>query len=208
MIENHNSHNSPLPICDYVRLFSSPLDKGLYVGCGNGRNAFPLLSEGWNLYACDVSNFNIQRAQKYLPQYADRFEALSYDQAFSYIPEFDYVICSRALVYGSFEESLQRFKILRRRLRPSGILLFQLPAIGKDLWPKWVNYAITEMGSLIVGYNLHSPSKVYLSFTDVCDLLERAGFKICNGPTPYDLPRGEYPGGIVRNWLGAAINNN
>lgn len=44
LIENHNSHNSPLPICDYVRLFSSPLDKGLYVGCGNGRNAFPLLS--------------------------------------------------------------------------------------------------------------------------------------------------------------------
>lgn len=75
------------------------------------------------------------------------------------------------------------------------------------LWPKWVNYAITEMGSLVVGYNLHSPSKVYLSFTDVCDLLERAGFKICNGPTPYDLPRGEYPGGIVRNWLGVAINN-
>lgn len=143
-----------------------------------------------------------------MPQYADRFEALSYDQAFSYIPEFDYVICSRVLVYGSFEESLQRFKILRRRLRPSGVLLFQLPAIGTDLWPKWVNYAITEMGSLIVGYNLHSPSKVYLSFTDVCDLLERAGFKICNGPTPYDLPRGEYPGGIVRNWLGAAINNN
>ena len=67
LIENHNSHNSPLPICDYVRLFSSPLDKGLYIGCGNGRNAFPLLSEGWNLYACDVSNFNIQRAQKYLP---------------------------------------------------------------------------------------------------------------------------------------------
>ena len=63
MVENHNSHNSPLPICDYVRLFSSPLDKGLYVGCGNGRNAFPLLSEGWNLYACDVSNFNIQRAK-------------------------------------------------------------------------------------------------------------------------------------------------
>lgn len=83
-----------------------------------------------------------------------------------------------------------------------------LPAIGTDLWPKWVNYAITEMGSLIVGYNLHSPSKVYLSFTDVCDLLERAGFKICNGPTLYDLPRGEYPGGIVRNWLGVAINNN
>lgn len=89
LIENHNSHNSPLPICDYVRLFSSPLDKGLYIGCGNGRNAFPLLSGGWNLYACDVSNFNIQRAQKYLPQYADRFEALSYDQAFSYIPDFD-----------------------------------------------------------------------------------------------------------------------
>lgn len=63
LIENHNSHNSPLPICDYVRLFSSPLDKGLYVGCGNGRNAFPLLSGGWNLYACDVSNFNIQRAK-------------------------------------------------------------------------------------------------------------------------------------------------
>lgn len=82
LIENHNSHNSPLPICDYVRLLSSPLDKGLYIGCGNGRNAFPLLSGGWNLYACDVSNFNIQRAQKYLPQYADRFEALSYDHSF------------------------------------------------------------------------------------------------------------------------------
>lgn len=94
-----------------------------------------------------------------MPQYADRFEALSYDQAFSYIPEFDYVICSRVLVYGSFEESLQRFKILRRRLRPSGILLFQLPAIGTDLWPKWVNYAITEMGSFDSWIQLTFPVK-------------------------------------------------
>ena len=50
--------------------------KLLELGCGEGRDAFPLLNNGFNLLATDISTAAIQYCQKKQPEYADRFRIL------------------------------------------------------------------------------------------------------------------------------------
>ena len=50
--------------------------KLLELGCGEGRDAFPLLNNGFNLLATDISAAAIQYCQKKQPEYADRFRIL------------------------------------------------------------------------------------------------------------------------------------
>jgi cyclopropane fatty-acyl-phospholipid synthase-like methyltransferase len=50
--------------------------KLLELGCGEGRDAFSLLNNGFNLLATDISTAAIQYCQKKQPEYADRFRIL------------------------------------------------------------------------------------------------------------------------------------
>ena len=53
--------------CDY---------KLLELGCGEGRDAFPLLNTGSDLVATDISPAAIQYCRNKFPEYADRFQVL------------------------------------------------------------------------------------------------------------------------------------
>ncbi|MDD6799898.1 MAG: class I SAM-dependent methyltransferase [Firmicutes bacterium] len=48
----------------------------LEIGCGEGRDAHPLLKQGFDLLATDVSPEAISFCQKRMPDYAERFRVL------------------------------------------------------------------------------------------------------------------------------------
>ena len=50
--------------------------KLLELGCGEGRDALPLLAEGYDLIATDISHEAIRFCRERYPQYADRFRVL------------------------------------------------------------------------------------------------------------------------------------
>lgn len=201
-----NYKGKPLPIEKIIKKVVPKQNPGLYVGLGTGRNVFPLLKEGWNVYACDIAQTSKKNAKEIYPQYANHFDYGSYTEAFSYIKAFDYMICSKVLVNGDLLHVEKRFRLLKERLTKEGFLIFELPAIGTDIWPNWKSLSMSKNGSLKLKYRADVPNKLYLSFQDICQLIEDAGFKIVYGPTPVNSERPRYPGGLIRDWLGIAQN--
>lgn len=69
---------NPSPIvAETVREFSlSHQHKLLEIGCGEGRDAYPLLKQGYDLLATDVSPEAISFCQKRMPDYAEHFQIL------------------------------------------------------------------------------------------------------------------------------------
>ena len=72
-------NNNPSPIvADTLREFSiSNKHKLLEIGCGEGRDAYPLFEQGYNLLATDVSSAVISFCRKKKPDYAAHFQTLS-----------------------------------------------------------------------------------------------------------------------------------
>ena len=60
-------------ICEFM---ISRRHKLLEIGCGEGRDAFPLLEQGFDLLATDVSPEAISFCQKKMPDYAEHFKIL------------------------------------------------------------------------------------------------------------------------------------
>lgn len=71
-------YDDPTPIVQNVmeKYCITKDHKLLELGCGEGRDACPLLKQGYNLLATDISPAAIQYAQKKWPEYSDHFEVL------------------------------------------------------------------------------------------------------------------------------------
>lgn len=176
----------------------------LYVGLGDGRNAFPLLCAGIDLWACDVSREAVDRAVSIHPEWSSRFEFASGDSAFCGRSPFGGLVISRTLVGGDLARTEKKLSDVCGRVVQGGCVVMEIPAIGTDLWPDWVTAEIDQWGCLAVAYPGSLLPKLYLSFNALGDMLEAVGLMPEYGPIPVDLPRKSYPGGIVRDWLVAA----
>ena len=71
-------HDDPSPILkETIAAYGiTRQHKLLELGCGEGRDAFPLLSEGYDLTATDISPEAIRFCRERSPLYADRFRVL------------------------------------------------------------------------------------------------------------------------------------
>ncbi len=119
------SSKNPSPIVsETIREFSvSPSHKLLEIGCGEGRDAFPLLEQGFDLLATDVSPEAIAFCQKRAPRFAEHFQVLDcisgqLDGTFDFIYA---VAVVHMLVVDSDRNAFYRF--IRSHLSPAGISL-------------------------------------------------------------------------------------
>ena len=95
----------------------------LELGCGEGRDALPLLREGRNLLATDISQEAVAWCRDLAPEYAERFQVL--DCLGGALPErFDF-ICAVAVLHmlTEDEDRARFFAFLREHLTEKGIAL-------------------------------------------------------------------------------------
>lgn len=95
----------------------------LEIGCGEGRDARPLLSQGFNLLATDISTEAIAYCQKLDPDHADRYRVLDCiggqtDERFDFIYA---VAVLHMLVENGDRAGFYRF--IREHLAPGGVAL-------------------------------------------------------------------------------------
>ena len=95
----------------------------LEIGCGEGRDAIPLLREGYNLLATDISESVIRYNQEKWPQYAASFAVL--DCISGEMPEtFDFIFAVAVvhmLVEDTHRDGFYRF--IREHLKADGVAL-------------------------------------------------------------------------------------
>ncbi len=110
------------------------LSTGLYIGCGNGRNLFPLLDAGLDLIGVDVSAAAIAQLGEARPHDAARFihgnlASLSDNQ------QFDLVIGIQVFMFGTRAQAHEHLRDAQARVRPGGLLCLRANAVGTDVWP-------------------------------------------------------------------------
>ena len=97
--------------------------KILEIGCGEGRDAFPLLRQGFDLLATDVSQEAIRFCRERMPDHAERFQILDcvsgrLNTAFDFI----YAIAVVHMLVPD-EDRNAFYSFIREHLKPEGIAL-------------------------------------------------------------------------------------
>lgn len=119
------SSQSPSPIvAETIRRFAiSPRHRILEIGCGEGRDALPLLEQGFDLLATDASPEAIAYCQRKMPNHAARFRVLDCVTEKLSDP-FDFIFAVAVvhmLVSDGDRNAFYRF--IRGHLAPKGIAL-------------------------------------------------------------------------------------
>lgn len=111
-------------VMDTIQKYNiTPRHRVLELGCGEGRDAFPLLQDGYDLLATDVSKTAIAFCRNRKPEFADRFQVLdcvggALDQKFDFIYA---VAVIHMLVLDQDRDAFYTF--IRNHLNPHGIAL-------------------------------------------------------------------------------------
>lgn len=95
----------------------------LELGCGEGRDAYPLLKQGYNVLATDISTAAIRYAQEKFPEFADSFAVLDC-VAGAMSGKFDFIYAVAVLhmlVDDADRDAFYTF--IREHLNPKGIAL-------------------------------------------------------------------------------------
>lgn len=119
-----SGENASSIVGEIIRDFSiSNHQKILEIGCGEGRDAFPLLRQGFDLLATDVSQEAIRFCRERMPDHAERFQILDcvsgrLNTAFDFI----YAIAVVHMLVPD-EDRNAFYSFIREHLKPEGIAL-------------------------------------------------------------------------------------
>jgi SAM-dependent methyltransferase len=108
-----------------------PPGRGLYIGCGNGRNYLPLVASGLDLVGLDVSRVALDQLAERAPARAGDLvhgdlQALPADNAYSM------VIGIQVFQHGREQEAHAHVAAALRRLMPGGLFCVRVNAVGTD----------------------------------------------------------------------------
>ena len=109
-----------------------PAGRGLYIGCGNGRNYLPLVAGGLDLLGLDVSAVALRQLSRRAP---DRARDLVQGDLWVLPPEvrFSIVIGIQVFQHGSRAEAHAHIAGAARRLLPGGLLCVRVNAVGTEI---------------------------------------------------------------------------
>jgi SAM-dependent methyltransferase len=105
--------------------------RALDLACGTGKSTVPLLSRGYSVVACDISEGMVREARRKHPEHADAFRVADM-RRLPALGEFDLVLClDDAVNYLLSEDDLAAmFTSVAGALAPQGIFVFDLNTLA------------------------------------------------------------------------------
>jgi SAM-dependent methyltransferase len=110
------------------------LSRGLYVGCGNGRNILHLIDEGLDLRGIDISHEAIRQLRAARPELSARF-AVGEIGSLAPAETFQLVVGIQVFMFGTREQAHRHLNEAKRRVELGGLLCLRANAVGTDVWP-------------------------------------------------------------------------
>jgi SAM-dependent methyltransferase len=107
------------------------ISRGLYLGCGNGRNFVPLIMGGLELTGVDLSSVAIRQLSERLPAFAKRL----YVGDLSVLPRgssYPLIIGIQVFQHGNRATCQQNIRKALRLLEPDGLFCIRVNAIGSE----------------------------------------------------------------------------
>ncbi|HTW76723.1 MAG TPA: methyltransferase domain-containing protein [Thermoplasmata archaeon] len=179
------------------------IDRGLYVGCGNGRNFVPLVEAGLDLDGLDVAPTAIAQLAERLPSSAPRLRVGD----LASLPEgarYPMVLGLQVFQHGDRAACHAHVAAAARAVAPGGLLGLSVNAVGTDL-----AYAatVTERGpdsGFTVRYRAGPKRGLLVHFFDAVELTRAIpeGFSPVLGPRLVRHPRDPPSSGVWCQWEG------
>lgn len=141
------------------------IDRGLYVGCGNGRNYRALVEGGLDLIGLDVSAVAIRQLAERMPDRADRL--ITGD--LSALPAgetYPLVVAIQVLHHGDREQSHRLLADTVARVGPGGMLAIGIETVGTDVAEHHEVLERADDGSYTIRY-LESSGELVTHFRTV-----------------------------------------
>jgi SAM-dependent methyltransferase len=165
----------PVPFTDEIltAAHGRNIDRGLYVGCGNGPDFLVLSRAGLTLTGLDVSGTALQQLAAHAPQYAGRL--VHGDLGAVGDAEFDLLIGIQVFQHGDRTTAHAAIRQAQRALRPGGLFCLRVNAVATDVWPA---HEVTEDhpdGGFTVRYLAGSKTGLRVHFFSAAELAELFG---------------------------------
>jgi cyclopropane fatty-acyl-phospholipid synthase-like methyltransferase len=119
-------------IIEQINLHHLSGQKGLYIGCGNGRNYIPLTNTGLHIIGLDISQIALNEIVEKEPKLA---EHLVHSDFLSYKSKhmFDYVIAIQVFQHGRWKEVVKLFKKVETHLNTGGLFCLRVRYVDMPL---------------------------------------------------------------------------
>lgn len=186
-------------IVEFIQKKLPKKSKGLYVGCGNGRNFVPLVRRGLDLDGVDISGVGINEIRNRLPGYSGSLNVGDFRDIQG--QTWDYLISLQVFQHGSSNELNSFYASSARLLKNSGYLFLRVNASTTQLDLGHVILEGEKNKSRTVKYTEghKAVGEVLIHFYDKDELLQLAndnGFKVTPPPledrTYRETPRGGF----------------
>lgn len=177
--------------------------RGLYVGCGNGRNYIPLADAGLDgLSGIDVSPVAVDRLSGRRPHLADRVRVASFETFEPALP-LDYIVAIQVFQHGGEGETAEYFERSFRLLNGLGLLFLRVNSSATDINFSHRVVERNRYGGLSVAYTGGPKRGLTVHFfarDEIMARLRDAGFEIVYGPHDDTVKRSPPQTGAWSQW--------
>jgi Methyltransferase domain len=119
-------------ILEYAASVELPAARGIYIGCGNGRNYLPLLAGGLDLIGLDISDVALAQLAEHAPE---RTDDLVHGDLSALTPGvgFSIVIGIQVFQHGRRSQAHTHIADAAGRVLPGGLFCLRVNALGTDI---------------------------------------------------------------------------
>ncbi len=126
--------------------------RGLYVGCGNGRNFLPLLDAGLDLLGLDVSVEALSQLKSARPDLAPRLIHAGFSE-FESEAHFDYLVAIQVFQHGTAGAVRSMFARAASVLKDGGLLFVRVNSASTEVYYRHQIIETADNGGFTVRYD-------------------------------------------------------
>jgi len=175
--------------------------RGLYVGCGNGRNYLPLVDAGATLDGIDLSKEAITQLVRRRPDVADRLWVGDF-RTQRPTERFAYLVAIQVFQHGDGATLSAAFAQAAVLLQPGGLLFVRVNSIATQIYHRHTVVELDRLGGFTIRYDDGPKAGLLIHFASREDLLARAGavFEIVREPQEVVMQREAPKTGTWAQW--------